>query len=219
MWKIRPSGSPVRAAERTLRGPCGASTGGVSSYWINSKTTTMYQHSTLCFRKHSRHRFLVTAPSIHENNFVLTSVWGGGRRGGEARNRRRTEPGAAFYLLSWSRCAQFRDQRWSCCRRRCPSCSDTLLFLTQPLRAQPHRQKCAQTGRKQRPPPSTWLWRSGRIPFQRKVCGVVAQQSQGSSGLRAPSQVILGDWTLSAQLWPPQPFKAFFRVSFCFSVM
>lgn len=103
MWKIRPSGSPVRAAERTLRGPCGASTGGVSSYWINSKTTTMYQHSTLCFRKHSRHRFLVTAPSIHENNFVLTSVWGGGQRGGEARNRRRTEPGAAFYLLSWSK--------------------------------------------------------------------------------------------------------------------
>lgn len=43
----------------------------------------MYQHSTLCFRKHSRHRFLVTAPSIHENNFVLTSVWKGGRRGGE----------------------------------------------------------------------------------------------------------------------------------------
>lgn len=42
----------------------------------------MFQHSTLCFRKHSRHRFLVTAPSIHENNFVLTSVWKGGRRGG-----------------------------------------------------------------------------------------------------------------------------------------
>lgn len=60
----------------------------------------MSQHSTLCFRKHSRHRFLVTAPSIHENNFVLTSVWKGGRRGGgEARNRRRTKPEAAFFLF------------------------------------------------------------------------------------------------------------------------
>lgn len=68
----------------------------------------MSQHSTRCFRKRSRHRLLVTAPSIHENNFVLTSVWGrgevgvggGGEGGGEDRNRRRTEPEAAFYLLS-----------------------------------------------------------------------------------------------------------------------
>lgn len=61
----------------------------------------MYQHSTLCFRKHSRHRFLVTAPSIHENNFVLTSVWGGGvgRGGGglgEAINRRQILLATAF---------------------------------------------------------------------------------------------------------------------------
>lgn len=56
----------------------------------------MYQHSTLCFRKHSRHRFLVTAPSIHENNFVLTSVWKGGRRGG---GKPEIDPGQSRRLL------------------------------------------------------------------------------------------------------------------------
>lgn len=57
----------------------------VSLNYINYKTTTMYQHSTPCFRKHRRHRLLVTAPSIHENNLMLTSVR---RETREDRNRR-----------------------------------------------------------------------------------------------------------------------------------
>lgn len=180
----------------------------------------MSQHSTRCFRKRSRHRLLVTAPSIHENNFVLTSVWG---RGGEGMvvvvgGRPEIDGGQSRRLLftyfpARPRCAHNQSEQQS--RSRCCASSDT-------LRAQP--QKCARTERKQPPtptptnqphPPSTCLWSS--IPFQRKVCGVVAQQSQGSSGPSAPSQVILGDEALGTQLRPPPPFKAFSRFLLLFS--
>lgn len=114
----------------------------------------MYQHSTLCFRKHSRHRFLVTTPSIHENNFVLTSVWKGGRRGGEGRPE--IDAGQSRRLLF----TYFPDPdaRKSKTRGGSGASGAALRPLTpsspgrQPLRAEPHRQKCAQTGRKQRPP-------------------------------------------------------------------
>lgn len=173
----------------------------------------MSQHSTRCFRKRSRHRLLVTAPSIHENNFVLTSVWGrggwggvgGGVRGG---GRPEIDGGQSrrllfTYFAARSRCAHNQSEQQSRSRRCAPSAP---------------REKTADTASPHHPSaslPSTCLWSS--IPFQRKVCGVVVQQSQGSSGPRAPSQVILGDEALGAELRPPPPFKAFSSFLLLFS--
>lgn len=127
----------------------------------------------------------------------------GGGGEGEARNRRRTEPEAAFFFFF----TYFPDPDARKPKARGGPAAATAAALRpvtpsssadQPSLSQSHPDKNAlRLGENSDPPPSlppsTWLWSSFSIPFQRKVCGVVAQQSQGSSGLRSPSQVILGD--------------------------
>lgn len=93
---VYPESSPEQSAASPshlceMRVPPSRSSGNRELSRPATKTTTMYRHSTLCFRKHARHRLLVTAPSIHENNFLLTSA----RRETSEGARGRTEIDAA----------------------------------------------------------------------------------------------------------------------------